>query len=195
MRRIDDTYRVLGLVAVAVTAGLSVAGFANGTADAHGEARLPRHESSYASEPAATVPARNVRVVYGGVIGGRQFTATNSSVSESPPSAMGRPAARRAEDPAVTGSVAQPGTPPVRLAAREEGPSRSDGSMPHPERVSPGSLNLNVASIGQLDGLGGGRIGKAIARSRPYASPDDLLRKRVLSRATYARIKDQVTVE
>jgi DNA uptake protein ComE-like DNA-binding protein len=54
---------------------------------------------------------------------------------------------------------------------------------------------LNSASIDQLNAMGGGRIGKAIARARPYATPEDLLRKRVVNRATYARIKDQVTVQ
>ena len=37
-------------------------------------------------------------------------------------------------------------------------------------------------------------IGRAIVQKRPYASVGELLSKRVLSRAVYERIKDQVTV-
>lgn len=56
-------------------------------------------------------------------------------------------------------------------------------------------MDLNTGSITELNGLkGGGMIGRAIAGKRPYASVGELLSKRVLSRATYERIKDQVTV-
>ncbi|HEX2136379.1 MAG TPA: helix-hairpin-helix domain-containing protein [Microvirga sp.] len=58
-----------------------------------------------------------------------------------------------------------------------------------------GLVDLNTAELHELNALrGGGRIGRAIIRARPYASPEDLLRKRVLSRSTYERVKDQVTV-
>ena len=40
----------------------------------------------------------------------------------------------------------------------------------------------------------GGSIGRAIVQHRPYATVGQLLSKRVLSRATYDKIKDQVTV-
>ncbi|MCJ2130870.1 ComEA family DNA-binding protein [Methylobacterium sp. E-045] len=56
-------------------------------------------------------------------------------------------------------------------------------------------VDLNTASVAELNGLkGGGMIGRAIAQRRPYASVDQLLSKRVLSRSTYERIKNQVTV-
>ena len=51
-------------------------------------------------------------------------------------------------------------------------------------------------TLAQLNGLkGGGNIGRAIIQRRPYSSVDQLLSKRVLSRATYDKIKDQVTVQ
>ncbi|MGU3361056.1 helix-hairpin-helix domain-containing protein [Methylobacterium sp. M6A4_1b] len=56
-------------------------------------------------------------------------------------------------------------------------------------------VDLNTGSVAELNGLrGGGMIGRAIAQKRPYASVGELLSKRVLSRAVYERIKDQVTV-
>jgi DNA uptake protein ComE-like DNA-binding protein len=53
-------------------------------------------------------------------------------------------------------------------------------------------VDLNSASVADLNALGGGMIGRAIVGGRPYASPEDLLAKRVLNRATYERIKDQI---
>jgi DNA uptake protein ComE-like DNA-binding protein len=56
-------------------------------------------------------------------------------------------------------------------------------------------VDLNRATLDQLNDLRGvGRIGRAIIRGRPYASSDDLVQKRVLRRATYERVKDQITV-
>jgi DNA uptake protein ComE-like DNA-binding protein len=56
-------------------------------------------------------------------------------------------------------------------------------------------VDLNTGSVAELNGLkGGGMIGRAIVQKRPYASVGELLSKRVLSRAVYERIKDQVTV-
>jgi DNA uptake protein ComE-like DNA-binding protein len=56
-------------------------------------------------------------------------------------------------------------------------------------------LDLNRATSEELDKLpGDARIGKAIVRGRPYGAPDDLVRKRVLTKQAFARIQDQVAV-
>jgi DNA uptake protein ComE-like DNA-binding protein len=69
------------------------------------------------------------------------------------------------------------------VSERVEAPARQTGS----------GVNLNTATLEELNRLGGaGLIGKAIIRGRPYATPEDLLKKKVLSRAVYNRIKDQV---
>ena len=58
-----------------------------------------------------------------------------------------------------------------------------------------GRVDLNSASVRDLNKLrGGGMIGRAIVRGRPYKSVDDLVRKRVLTRSTFRRIADQVSV-
>lgn len=83
-------------------------------------------------------------------------------------------------------SLAAPPPAPEPDAAEQA----QDGAGPRAVAL----VNLNTATVAELNGLkGGGAIGKAIVQRRPYASVDQLLAKRVLSRATYERIRDQVT--
>ena len=42
---------------------------------------------------------------------------------------------------------------------------------------------------------GAGALGRAIIRGRPYKSADDLVKKKIVRRTVYERIKDQVTVQ
>jgi hypothetical protein len=100
------------------------------------------------------------------------------------------PAAPRA-DP-----VPEPVPPPV---ARTAPASPSPDPVVEAEENAPPAaialIDLNTASLAELNGLkGGGAIGRTIIQHRPYASVDQLLSKRVLNRATYQRIKDQVVV-
>ena len=57
------------------------------------------------------------------------------------------------------------------------------------------SVNLNSASVEQLNALGAGMIGKRIIEFRPYLSVDELLARRVLKRSDYEAIKGAVTVK
>lgn len=57
-----------------------------------------------------------------------------------------------------------------------------------------GNVDLNTATVEQLNGLGAGMIGKRIVEFRPYTSPEDLITRRVLKRADYEAIKGAVTV-
>jgi DNA uptake protein ComE-like DNA-binding protein len=57
-------------------------------------------------------------------------------------------------------------------------------------------VNLNTASIDALNQIpGAGRIGRMIASHRPYHSVEDLLKKRVIRKSVYERIKDQVAAD
>jgi hypothetical protein len=56
-----------------------------------------------------------------------------------------------------------------------------------------GSVDLNSASIEQLNALGAGMIGKRIIEFRPYVSVEDLVTRRVLKRADYETIRAAVT--
>jgi hypothetical protein len=100
---------------------------------------------------------------------------------------------------AVVAEVAPPAPPPTAVAP--PAPSRTAvAAVPAaPEPAAAGArqagdlVNLNSASVEELNALrGGGRIGKAIVRGRPYASVEELVTKRVLSRSVYNRVKDQV---
>ncbi|WP_246685715.1 helix-hairpin-helix domain-containing protein, partial [Methylobacterium sp. WL103] len=113
------------------------------------------------------------------------------------PATMPTPAPQpTAEAPAVPQTSPEPRTVAPELdASQPAGRAEVEAAA---ETGGPRALalvDLNTASVADLNGLrGGGSIGRAIIQRRPYASIDQLLSKRVLSRATYDKIKDQVTV-
>ncbi len=109
--------------------------------------------------------------------------------------ASGAPAAVAPPLPVRTASIeAKPAIPaspppPARAASVEAKPERAAAA-------ASGLVDLNTASVEALNGLNGaGMIGRTIVRNRPYSSPEDLLKKRILSRSAYERIKDQITVQ
>ncbi len=140
--------------------------------------------AALASAPAETARPRTLvpapapeapRVVYQGNVTGSTSPA--------------RPAQAAPGVPAAPAPVPAPQAAPVvapapQVAARIETPAAP--------AASPGRVDLNTASVAELNALGGGMIGRAIVGGRPYASPEDLLAKRVLNRATFVRIKDQI---
>jgi DNA uptake protein ComE-like DNA-binding protein len=91
---------------------------------------------------------------------------------------------------AIAGFAAAPAaTDATDIAALDE-------KTESPENSADGLVDINTATLEELNGLeGAGRIGRAIIRRRPYASPEDLLKKRVLNRTTFNRIKDQITAQ
>lgn len=85
------------------------------------------------------------------------------------------------EDIDVTGAVPE-------LAGLSENPAPAAKAATDP-------VDLNTASLAQLNALkGGAGLGRAIIKGRPYASAEDLMKKRVVRRTAYERIKDQVAV-
>ncbi|AWN41440.1 hypothetical protein DK389_14085 [Methylobacterium durans] len=128
--------------------------------------------------------------------------------SPTPPAATPEAPARPAPgpvaglDPAPPAPMPAPVPPPVPAPLAQE-PAEALAPQaeadPVPDSTAPRAVSLvdlNTGSLAELNRLrGGGTIGRAIIQKRPYTAIDQLLSKRVLTRATYERIKDQVTVQ
>lgn len=107
---------------------------------------------------------------------------------EPPPAAPALQGAARDAPPAPPSAAPRVSAPPT---PRDEVANAADNAGPPATDL----VDLNSAPLADLNRLkGGGAIGRAIVQHRPYASVDQLLSKRVLSRATYQKVKDQVTV-
>ncbi len=115
--------------------------------------------------------------------------ALRASASAEAPPAPVTPLPRREPAPVAPAAPATLPSPPT--AAPDPAEAAAENAPPPAVAL----IDLNTATLAELNGLkGGGAIGRAIIGHRPYASVDQLLSKRVLNRATYQRIKDQVTV-
>src|SRR3954447_2095047 len=124
--------------------------------------------------------------------------ALKSSGQPSPPptepAAERQPAPRTSSaipaSPLPSSSSVQPlTTEPVTRDAHE---TRRMGS-PTLEASVTKLVDINTASVDELNSLGGGRFGRAVVAGRPYSSIDELVSKRVLNRAAFGQIKDQIT--
>lgn len=102
------------------------------------------------------------------------------------------PLPQTAPDSSVGTEIATAGLPAQEPSESiQPAPATTENSDPRAVEL----VDLNTATLAELNGLrGGGAIGRAILQRRPYASIDQLLSKRVLSRSVYQRIKDQITV-
>ena len=160
----------------------------------------PVDERPVATPPAATVPPpRQVGppVPVPSTAPRRDTVVVRPAAPIIAPAPMPTPAPQAtAEAPAIVQSPAEPRTVAPELdAAQPAGRAEVDAAADTAGPRALALVDLNTASVADLNGLrGGGSIGRAIIQRRPYASVDQLLSKRVLSRATYDKIKDQVTV-
>jgi hypothetical protein len=153
----------------------------------------PPAAASQAREPASAVPPPPVART-------RSLEPPAINVVTPAPAAADSPATER---PAIAAVQAPPPAPapieaprPQAEAPQAAEPPRAEARVANAEVAANASLvDLNSASLEQLNSLkGGGRIGRAIIESRPYGGVEDLMRKKVLTRSTYEKIKGQVTV-
>jgi hypothetical protein len=112
--------------------------------------------------------------------GGRYFGLVRAQLAEMRPPP-------RSERGSFCASLAER----VRTSPLNNPPTRS-ATVPAPRRG--GAINLNTASVDELNSLGAGMVGRTIIYGRPYASPEDLLERRLLTYRDFARIRDRVTV-
>ena len=180
--------RIGGVVGLTAAAALSAAMFAGQEpAEAHNPGpREPALRSSSAAPAQAPV-----RVVYNVPV-----------VSTGDQPGAGGQVAAPAALPLKAHTDRAPGQPRQEVGTRPDRPPLRVGYKTEPKfpettttaaRPTTG-LDLNRASAAELDAVSGGRIGKAIVRGRPYSTPEDLVRKRILTKDAFARIKDQVAV-
>lgn len=148
-----------------------------------------------AARPAAPVseePA--VRSVYPGLRPGAA-RPPEATVETSPAPALAAPTSESTSktasppSPETQSAALQPPAPPppVPAPALPPNPSPEAAEAPAGEAV-----DLNTASVEQLNELGAGMIGRHIAANRPYASPDELLSKRILNRRDFETIRPRV---
>lgn len=133
--------------------------------------------------------------------------AKGQSIRTIVPGSSAGPGMAATAPPASSPSAAAPVNPSRGPSADLGSPPRqSDGASTTGLRTEPapgeaqapsvspgGSVDLNTASVEQLNALGAGMIGRRIIEFRPYASPDELLTRRVLKRADYDTIKNAIT--
>jgi DNA uptake protein ComE-like DNA-binding protein len=109
-----------------------------------------------------------------------------------------QPASAAPDEPTETSAVTLPTTyiptPPAPAAPAVGRAPADDAKAPGasaPRAV--GLVDINSASAEELNRLGGGRVGRAIIRGRPYRSVEDLVSKRILNRTTFGKIRTRIT--
>ena len=156
---------------------------------AHSASRNVEPRTAILAAPAPERPAvRPVRVIY---------------PSSASPVVPARPEAEDLRNPPLPPARLEPVSvahdePSPAAAEVHNGPSplpETDPNLPtsrSPEHTAD-RIDINSATLDALDHIsGGGRIGRAIARHRPYRSIEDLVRKRVVRRDVYERIRAQL---
>lgn len=159
----------------------------------------PRPHASRDRQASTTIPVSKqdrsgidpqgeaIRSVYPGPNAGsaQRVAPAPRNATAAPPSSLAATPPASPDAPAASG-VAKPAAPPQQA----EG---APGSGQPPD--SPGQgVDLNTASVEELNALGAGMIGRRIVAFRPYGSPEDLVTRRVLKKADYEAIRAAVAV-
>jgi DNA uptake protein ComE-like DNA-binding protein len=151
------------------------------------------------ADPAAPIPALSAppHAAYVPASGPDESAGVPAPASPAPPASEQASAAMQQTEAAVERSV-RPVYSPL-ADTNMTGAVTKQASLAEPVSTTglPAALiDLNKATVEQLNSLkGAGSLGRAIVRGRPYRSADDLVKKQVVRRTVYERIKDQVTVQ
>ncbi|WP_052954910.1 helix-hairpin-helix domain-containing protein [Microvirga vignae] len=161
----DDPQRTASLQVA--TADPSAPGLTSASAMPSVAPDEPAQEDAHASTPAADTSRNQATTEPVGPSGDTRRPETEQAGANE----ASRPAA-----PEMTGAV--------NVASIANNPAQGTGLV-----------DLNTASVAQLNSLRNvGPLGRAIIKGRPYASVEDLVKRKVLRRSVYEKIKDQITV-
>lgn len=123
--------------------------------------------------------------------------STNSGMVATVPTSPAPSVVPPTNQPPTQEAFNDPGVPErqsdtASIAAQETKttPESTEGQSSTPN----GNVDLNTATVEQLNALGAGMIGKRIIEFRPYASPEDLISRRVLKRTDYDAIRGSIAV-
>ena len=161
----------------------------------------PRPQPGQDKRPAAAIPlsqqqrsasdakGQAIRTITPGQTTGTGLAAT--APTGLPPSAAPSTGSSGKSAPAADPATAQqPADGAINPSLRGE----TRAAAGEPSATNGGNVDLNTASVEQLNALGAGMIGKRIIEFRPYTTPDELVTRRVLKRADYDAIRAAVTV-
>ncbi len=181
-------------------------------------AGTPATVAPAATDPAAapgvaastqSADAAPVRVVYPGPLGDTPIQPRKITASLPLDAPAQTPAPTPVAPVASAVPIAQQPTTSLAPVAAIPDPTPIDAAKPAdptvasaepdaaatPATASGHGVNLNNASVAQLNSMGAGHIGQAIVQHRPYHSVDDLMKKRVIRRSIFDQIKNQVAAE
>jgi DNA uptake protein ComE-like DNA-binding protein len=151
------------------------------------------------ADPAAAIPAASAPLEVASHPASAPKDTERAPTMESPVPLTPDQAAAELEQAAVALERPAPPVPDAATDVNMTGTVAQHASLAAKapaESPTSGLVDLNKASFEQLNALkGAGALGRAIIRGRPYRSVDDLVKKRVLRRTVYERIKGQVTVQ
>jgi DNA uptake protein ComE-like DNA-binding protein len=145
------------------------------------------------SAPMTAAPVQDVRLVYGNPDAPRGYDRPAAAPSGPPPPAA-PPVAVAVPAPAVEAQPVVPAPVLAYAAAMPEPAAEPETTQPAVAIATGGSVDLNTATLEQLNGLSAGMIGRAIVRGRPYAAAQELVDRRILSRASFDKIRARVVV-
>jgi DNA uptake protein ComE-like DNA-binding protein len=192
--------------ALSISAGLAVISVALATLwVSHG----PRPQVTQGKQASAVVPISQqpqrldakgqvIRTIATGSSSGSAVgdtrPAQNGMVVDSTPSASIPPAGSPSSVPADPSTDTRPPTKLADVAPVSGLRSDTTGNSASEPSATNGTVDLNSASVDQLNALGAGMIGKRIVEFRPYATPEDLVTRRVLKKSDYETIRSAITV-
>ena len=99
-----------------------------------------------------------------------------------------------AQGTATQPATPKPAAPPPAAAKAPAAPAPAAAPAAAPRAPAADKLDINTASVEQLEALKGvGPVrAKAIVKGRPYKGKDDLVRRKIVPQSVYDEISEQI---